>query len=371
VRRAFGNPQNRPSQPQVQQLTNDRQKEIEDLRRLEQQMQSAIRDLASTQHKASTKLRDALGEMQQQELPRDMQRNSDYIRRGYPEYAVMSEPGITQGMNNLRDRLKDVQQAMTAGENGKDAKGGQDDKALEQALARVEKLRQQMEQLSQRGQGQAGHQPGQQLSRQPGNQPGQQSGQQQGQPGGQQGQGGQQPGQQPGQQGQQGSAGGPGNQRGQNWQPGTLSRNQPGGPNLGNGGPDVWGPNGAFWYNNPNLSGQGVINPRDFQDNYQMTLQQLQALERQMQNDQTTARDLQELIKEMQRLNPWTYANDPELANRIQAAMLGDIQQVEMELRRKVEEANGGSVRSGGNAYVPPGYDKAVADYFKNLSKSK
>jgi hypothetical protein len=51
--------------------------------------------------------------------------------------------------------------------------------------------------------------------------------------------------------------------------------------------------------------------------------------------------------------------------------MLGDIQQVEMELRRKVEEANGGSVRSGGNAYIPPGYDKAVADYFKNLSKSK
>jgi hypothetical protein len=141
---------------------------------------------------------------------------------------------------------------------------------------------------------------------------------------------------------------------------------------LGNGGPDAWGPNGAFWYNNPNLAGgEGVINPRDFQDNYQMTLQQLQALERQMQNDQTTARDLQELIKEMQRLNPWTYANDPELASRIQAAMLGDIQQVEMELRRKVEEANGGSVRSGGNAYIPPGYDKAVADYFKNLSKSK
>jgi len=91
-----------------------------------------------------------------------------------------------------------------------------------------------------------------------------------------------------------------------------------------------------------------------------------------MQNsDPATERDISGLIREMQRLNPFTYANDPELSSRIQAAMIGDVQQVEMELRRKVDEANGGNIRSAGKETVPPGYDKAVAEYFKNLSKTK
>ena len=64
-------------------------------------MQNAVRDLASTQRQASTKMRDALGQMQQQELPRDMQRNGEWIRRGMGEYAVMSESQITAGLNDL------------------------------------------------------------------------------------------------------------------------------------------------------------------------------------------------------------------------------------------------------------------------------
>ena len=94
-------------------------------------------------------------------------------------------------------------------------------------------------------------------------------------------------------------------------------------------------------------------------------------MQQELQGDPNTARDLQELVKEMQRLNPWSYANDPELSSRIQAAMLGDIQQVEMELRRKVDDANGGNIRSAGQETVPPGFDQAVADYFRKLSKSK
>ena len=65
-------------------------------------MQSAVRDLQSTQRKASTKMREALGEMQQTEIERDMQRNADWIRRGMGGYAVMSEATITQGINELQ-----------------------------------------------------------------------------------------------------------------------------------------------------------------------------------------------------------------------------------------------------------------------------
>ena len=84
------------------------------------------------------------------------------------------------------------------------------------------------------------------------------------------------------------------------------------------------------------------------------------------------AKDLQALIRDMQRLNPNTYANDPLLAERIQATLLSGIEQVEMELRRKVEDtAGGGSVRSPGGEKIPQGYADAVYEYFRKLSKSK
>jgi len=87
---------------------------------------------------------------------------------------------------------------------------------------------------------------------------------------------------------------------------------------------------------------------KDFQNNYQGTL-----------------------IRDMQRLNPNTYANDPPLAERIQATLPSGIEQVEMELRRKMEDTAGGSVRSPGGEKIPQGYADAVYEYFRKLSKSK
>jgi len=59
------------------------------------------------------------------------------------------------------------------------------------------------------------------------------------------------------------------------------------------------------------------------------------------------------------------------LNERIRSALAG-VEQVEMELRRKVDDATGGgSIRSPGSEPVPQGYADAVADYFRKLSKSK
>ena len=45
------------------------------------------------------------------------------------------------------------------------------------------------------------------------------------------------------------------------------------------------------------------------------------------------------------------------------------VEQVEMELRRKVDEAtNNGTVRSPGSEKVPEGYAKAVEEYYRKLS---
>ena len=131
-------------------------------------------------------------------------------------------------------------------------------------------------------------------------------------------------------------------------------------------------PHGGSWYANGEPR-DGAVRPQDFQNNYNQTLQTLRQLEQQAQgNDPAMVKDLQDLIRDMQRLNPNTYANDPLLAERIQSTLMGGIQQVEMELRRKVEDANGtGSVRSPGGEKVPQGYQDKVADYYRKLSKGK
>jgi hypothetical protein len=89
-----------------------------------------------------------------------------------------------------------------------------------------------------------------------------------------------------------------------------------------------------------------------------------------MKGDAATQKDIAALMQQMRQLDPFAYSNDPLLAERIQAAIVANVEQVEMELRRKVEETNGGNIRSPGTEKVAPGYSDATAEYFKKLSKS-
>jgi alpha-glucuronidase len=137
------------------------------------------------------------------------------------------------------------------------------------------------------------------------------------------------------------------------------------------------GPNGGGGYSNGggNAYGnwQGVqVDPRgtDYQAQYRNTVQSLQQLQQQLKNDPATAKDIAALLQQLRQLDPYTYANDPLLAQRIQAAVMTNVEQVELELRRKVEETNGGDIRSPGTEKVPPGYSDATAEYFKKLSKT-
>jgi hypothetical protein len=262
MRRAYGNDQS-PNRQQAAQLADSKDQEIANLKKLEQDMQNAARDLQSTERQASSKMRDALGNMQQRELTRDMQRNSEWIRRGIGEYAVMSESEITAGLNQLRDELNQVRQALGAGRN----QPGPDDKTVEAALDRLQQLRQMLQAAQQ-------------------------------------------------------------------------------GRSSGQGGQDY----GQF---------------------YRDTLQNLGQLQQQLKDDPNTQRDIQNVIRDLRQFDPAHYTNDPLLGERIQAA-LANLEQAELELRRKVDAAgNGGAVRSPGNQPIPEGYLDAVAEYYRKLSQTK
>ena len=70
-------------------------------------------------------------------------------------------------------------------------------------------------------------------------------------------------------------------------------------------------------------------------------------------------------------LNPAYASNDAELSNRLSHEVLPEMERLELDIRRKLDEKNSDQVRSAGSETVPPGYSDAVADYFRKLSKGK
>ncbi|HXP59431.1 MAG TPA: hypothetical protein VN829_03015, partial [Dongiaceae bacterium] len=141
-------------------LAGDRQRLADDLASLQKEMQEATRQLAGTQQSAATKLRDALGEMQQSDLQHQVQRSADMLRRGMnPDDNARGtnprgnsgEAAIGAGIDRLNDQLRQAQQSLQSG-------GGQQNS--EQALDRLARLRSQVDTLT-RNPGDSGAQAGQ------------------------------------------------------------------------------------------------------------------------------------------------------------------------------------------------------------------
>jgi ribosomal protein L22 len=243
VRQAFGQSKTTVPTDQARQMADERDKQLEELNRLQQQMQQAARDMAGSQRAASSRLRSALGEAQQNELTTRMRYNSELLRRGYGQYVPLREAPITQGLNQLRDQLRGAEGSLDR--NNRPGQGGQ-----QQALGQIEQLRNRLQGLAGR----------------------------------------------------------------------------------------------------PNAAGL-----------YEQGLRDLAALGRSLQGNPEIARDIQQLLAEMQRLD----------ASRFAAQLLPALEQIELQLRRQLDEQQGGQVRDAGSEPVPPGYSGAVADYFRRLSQGR
>jgi hypothetical protein len=345
IHQAFGQQGGQPgSQAGLQdkrKIADDRQRLAEDLGRLEKEMQDTARELATNkQNAASTKLREALSDMQQSDLRSRVQRGADWMRRGIDPNASGAEPEIAAGMQRLEKEVDDAQQALGATpQPGNDSQQG-----LETALNRVERLRNQMDSLTRDGQGR-------------------QQGQQQGRGQGQQGQGGQQGGQ-----AASGPVGGPGARLGDGTYGGGYNNTNPGGGRVGSvydnfdtgnntprGGPPV----------------QPDHSPIPPQRAYDDSMRDLNQLRQAVQEDPDMARQVQELIRQMQRLDPSRFPGNPALVEQLHSQVLADVDKLELQLRRQLDDKQSGQVRSGNTRTVPAGYEDSVADYYRRLSKNK
>jgi hypothetical protein len=97
---------------------------------------------------------------------------------------------------------------------------------------------------------------------------------------------------------------------------------------------------------------------------------ELNELRQMFKDNPDVSREIVDLENEIQKLSFGATAG-PELQNRINREVLPNLEALEVQLRRQLEEQNGGQVRSGASDKVPSGYVDAVAEYFRKLSKGK
>jgi hypothetical protein len=341
---------------QASALARDRQRLADDLASLEKQARDAARDLASTQRGAASKLRDALGNLDQEDLQTRLQRSADWLQRGIAPNSLAAESGISSDLQRFGDQVRQAQQALGSGQQPQ----GQNSQA---AIDRLERLRNQMAAIT-RDLGAAGDAGRQGGGRQDRN--------------GQAGQFAQN-----GQPGQQGQDVGRLNRRG------SPEGGIQGGPASGDVGDDYTrgygeryrggapGGNNNWWIdtgNNSNLPQPVPPDnsplPPDPERSYQQSLNGLNDLRQSVENDPETARELQELIREMQGLDPRRFPGNPALFEQLHTQVLSDVDKLELQLQRKLDDKQSGQIRSNNPMPMPAGYQDAVADYFRRLSKN-
>lgn len=357
-------------QARVQQrnkLAEDRQQLSDDLSQMEKNLRNAARELAPSQPQAASKLRDALGSMDQTDLTNRTQRTADWLRRGINPNSIGTEEGIGKGLDQLSQQVHQAQQGLGPGKRGQGQAQGGDQTA---ALDHVERFRDQVESLTGRGQNPLGRQPG----------PGQAQGRN-GQPGQEQGQGGQ-PGQR---QGQWSSHGGPGaqisqgnggNQRGGNQVAqdnlsGDVGNWRSGGGAVGTAWNNINTGNNRFDRSGGPAAPDNSPVPADPERTFQQGMAELNQLHRLAKNDPAALKEVEELTRAMQRLDPKRFPGNPLMVEQLHTEVLAGVDKLELQLRHDSDGQTPGEVRTTKESTIPPGYEEAVADYYRRLSKGQ
>jgi hypothetical protein len=378
-------------------LADARQQMSDGLEQLEKGMRDSARELAGTQPGASGKLRDALSGMDQTDLTNLVQRTADWLREGVNPNSNGTETTIAGGLKKLDDQVHQAQQAAGSGQNGRGP--GQDLGAETAALDHVDRLRSAIEGLGPEGrQGLQRGQPGGQQGQQPGQngQRGSQNGQADQQPGrGQQGQrqqGQAQQGQRQQGQGQAGqlARGGQGNQQGVGRGAANAQQGGGGARNGRQGGEIVAGrvqqgggggqgtaidnvDTGGQTYSSTRSAAAPQVgpNPADTQRTIEQGANELNQLRQIAKNDPAALKQIEELGKEMEKLDPSRFPGNPAMVEELHTRVLNDVDKLELQLRRSPDDAQLGQVRTKGAARVPPGYEDAVAEYYRRLGKGQ
>ena len=329
----------------------------DDLARLTQQMRDAARELAPTQPAASTKLRGALEGMDENDLGTRMQRSSDWLRSG--NFSDPAETALTSDLQKLGQQVGDAARALGSGSAHFQGRRAQPRHGRSIPSARPTRRPRRTSQLS-TWTGSA--RPA--VSRP---QAGQLSNGQAGQSG------------QAGQQGQRSRRPRRSSRR-KAVKPAEARRvtigNRIAGPvgNPGGGAANRDG-NGYGGYDtgNTRISGQAVApqqgpNPADTQREIDQGLNLLNQVRAAVQDSPEARQQLQSLIDQMRNLDPSRFPGNPALVEQMHQQLVSSVDALELQLRRQLDENQGGTIRNTDPAKVPAGYQDSVAEYYRKLS---
>jgi hypothetical protein len=344
-----------PSAREIDKMVNDRQKVTDDLAHLTQQMRNSARELAPTQPGASGKLRSALDGLDENDLETRLQRSSDYLRSG--NFSDPAETALTNDLQKLSQQLGDAARALGG------AQRGSEQASLNRAMDDLSRLRDQLNGMGRNGNPQAAQgqgQPnrsGQQLSRDGKSGQGSGSGQRQGQ-NGQQGQGSQA--------NSTTANGGPGGTIGDRIA-GSVG-NPAGG--LGNRNGNVYG---GMDTGNTRITGRAVApqqgpNPGDTQREIDQGLDLLNRVRAAVQDNPEARQELQTMIEQMRNLDPSRFPGNPGLTEQMHQQLLSELDALELQLRHKLDQSQGGTIRNADPTKIPAGYQDSVAEYYRKLS---
>ena len=108
-------------------------------------------------------------------------------------------------------------------------------------------------------------------------------------------------------------------------------------------------------------------NPSDSERTYQQGMRELNQLRQMVQGDPQATKDVQELTRQMQQLDPSRFPGNPAMVEQMHREVLSSVDRIELQLHR-----DGGSTeaRTGKPYVVPSGYQDSVAEYYRRLSKN-
>ncbi len=100
-------------------------------------------------------------------------------------------------------------------------------------------------------------------------------------------------------------------------------------------------------------------------------MKELNQLRHLAQNDPAAMKEIDDLAKSMEKLDPSRFPGNPEMVEKLHTQVLNDVDKLELELRRKSTDGDPGQIRTAKPQTVPPGYEDAVAAYYRRLGKGQ
>jgi hypothetical protein len=70
----------------------------------------------------------------------------------------------------------------------------------------------------------------------------------------------------------------------------------------------------------------------------------------------------------MRNLDPSRFPGNPALVEQMHQQLVSQVDALELQLRRKLDEKQGGAIRNTDPTKIPAGYKDAVAEYYRKLS---